>query len=251
LARTIVVKVGGSTWESRDAALDDIVALQREGHGVVVVHGGGDLVSRWLEVHGVESRFVNGLRATGEDALPIVVAVLAGLVNKQLVAGINAIGGLAAGLSGVDGSCITARRRPELGFVGDVESVDGRLLSLLLDGGWMPVIASIGVENGQLLNINADTVAGEVAIALKADLLAFLTDVPGVLDGKGNTLERLSKSHVESLVSDGTISRGMLPKVEACLKARAAGCTALIVDGRRAGALHSAREGRVAGTQVG
>jgi acetylglutamate kinase len=251
LTKTIVVKVGGSTWESRDVALDDIVALQREGHGVVVVHGGGEMVSLWLDLHNVESHFADGLRVTSEDAWPVAVAVLAGLVNKQLVAGINAIGGLAAGLSGVDGSCITARRRPELGFVGDVESVDGRLLSLLLDGGWMPVIASIGVENGQLLNINADTVAGEVAIALKADLLAFLTDVAGVLDSEGRTLERLSASDVESLVGDGTISRGMLPKVEACLKASQAGCRALIVYGRRAGALRSALEGRVAGTQVG
>ena len=251
MAKTLVVKVGGSTWESRDAALDDIVALQREGHRVAVVHGGGDLVSRWLEVHGVESRFVGGLRATGEDALPVVVAVLAGLVNKQLVAGINALGGRAVGLCGADGVCVTARRRPELGFVGDVESVDAALLTSLLDGGYTPVIAPIGVEGGQLLNINADTVAGEVAVALKADLLAFLTDVPGVLDGEGKMLERLSASQVESLVGDGTISRGMLPKVEACLKVSETGCMALIVDGRQGQALRSALEGRVAGTRVG
>ena len=256
--KTIVVKVGGSTWDSRDAALDDIVALQREGNRIVVVHGGGDLVSRWLEVHGVESRFVDGLRATSEDALPVAVAVLAGLVNKQLVAGINAIGGKAVGLSGADGACIVARRRPELGFVGEIERVDAALLASLLDGGYMPVIAPIGVEGlpagrhgAQLLNINADTVAGEIAIALKADLLAFLTDVPGVLDINGKTLERLSASEFESLVRDGTISRGMLPKVEACLKAAAAGCTALIVDGREAKALRSALEGQVAGTRVG
>jgi len=113
------------------------------------------------------------------------------------------------------------------------------------------VIAPIGVEGGQLLNINADTVAGEVAVALKADLLAFLTDVPGVLDGEGKMLERLSASQVESLVGDGTISRGMLPKVEACLKVSETGCMALIVDGRQGQALRSALEGRVAGTRVG
>jgi acetylglutamate kinase len=251
LAKTIVVKVGGSTWDSREAALDDIVALQREGNRIVVVHGGGEMLSRWLEALGVESRFVDGLRATGEDALPVAVAVLAGLVNKQLVAGINALGGRAVGLCGADGGCIVARQRQELGFVGDIERVEAALLASLLDGGWMPVIAPIGVEGGQLLNINADTVAGEIAVALKADVLAFLTDVPGVLDMNGKTLERLSAAQVESLVRDRTISRGMLPKVQACLKASGTGTTALIVDGREAKALRSALEGQVAGTQVG
>ena len=253
LSETIVVKVGGSTWDSRDAALDDIVALQREEQRVVVVHGGGDMLSRWLDVHGVESRFVEGLRFTGEDALPVAVAVLAGLVNKQLVAGINAIGGKAVGLSGADGACISARRRAELGFVGEVERVDASLLATLLDGGYIPVIAPIGIERDgpQLLNINADTVAGEVAIALDADVLAFLSDVPGVLDSDGRTLERLSVADVESLVAAGTITRGMLPKVEACVKAAAAGCAALIMDGRQPGALRSALEGQVAGTRVG
>ena len=251
LPKTIVVKVGGSTWESRDAALDDIVALQREGDRIVVVHGGGEMVSRWLALHGVESRFVDGVRETGEDALPVAVAVLAGLVNKQLVVGINALGGRAAGLSGADGGCIVARQRPELGFVGEIDRVDAALLATLLEGGYMPVVAPIGVEGAQLLNINADTVAGEVAVALKADLLAFLTDVPGVLDINGKTLERLSAPEFESLTRDGTISRGMLPKVEACLKANAVGCTALIVDGREAKALRSALDGRVAGTRVG
>ena len=252
LSKTIVVKVGGSTWESRDAALDDIVALQREGQRVVVVHGGGDLISRWLGIHGVESRFVNGLRFTGEDAMPIVVAVLAGLVNKQLVAGVNALGGRAVGLSGADGGCIRGKRRPELGLVGDIEGVDGGLLRSLLDSGYMPVIAPIGVESGgaQLLNINADTVAGEVAAALKADYLAFLTNVPGVLDADGKTMARLSAPQIESLARDGTISRGMLPKVEACLKASAAGCLALVIDGRQARGLRDALEGRISGTRV-
>ncbi len=251
MTKTIVVKVGGSTWESRDAALDDIVALQREGDHIIVVHGGGEMVSRWLAVHGVESRFVDGVRETGEDALPVVVAVLAGLVNKQLVAGINAGGGRSVGLSGADGACIVARRQPVLGFVGEIERIDVKLLSSLLKAGYLPVIASIGVEGPQLLNINADTVAGEVAVALKGDLLVFLTDVPGVLDAGGKTLERLDGSDVEKLLNDGTISHGMLPKVESCLKAAAAGCEAVIVDGRQRGSLRSAIDGRVAGTRIG
>jgi acetylglutamate kinase len=257
LAKTIVVKVGGSTWESRDAALDDIVALQAEGHRILVVHGGGELIGRWLDVHGVESRFVDGLRVTSEDALPVVVAVLAGLVNKQLVAGINALGGAAVGLSGVDGACIRARRKPDIGLVGEIESVKAGPLLSLLDAGYIPVIAPIGVEGSgdslspQLLNINADTVAGEIALAVAADYLVFLTDVPGVLDGDGKTVARLAEAEAESLVSGGTISRGMLPKVDACLKASAAGTTALVLDGRKPLALRSALEGRVSGTRVG
>ena len=251
MTKTVVVKVGGSTWDSRDAALDDIVALQREGQRVLVVHGGGEIVTRWLGIHGIESRFVDGVRETSQDALPVAVAVLAGLVNKQLVAGINSAGGRATGLTGADGPTIFARRHPELGFVGEIERVDPALLLSLLDAGFMPVLAPIGVDGPQLLNINADTVAGEAAIALKADVLAFLTDVAGVLDGEGKTLEHLLAGDVTSLVDDGTISRGMLPKVEACLKASAAGCTSFIVDGRRAGALRYALQGQIVGTRIG
>jgi acetylglutamate kinase len=251
LTRTIVVKVGGSTWESRDAALDDIVSLKREGHRVVVVHGGGELTSAWLMIHGVESRFIGGLRETSEEALPVVVAVLAGLVNKQLVAGINAAGGRAVGVSGADGGCIRARRRSELGFVGEVEHIDASLLMALLDSDYVPVIAPIGVEGAQLLNINADTAAGEIAVALKADFLMFLTDVPGVLDSEGRRVGRLSAADVENLTGNGTISRGMLPKVQACLNASASGCEAVVLDGRQRGVLSSAVNGQMVGTRVG
>ncbi len=257
MAKTIVAKVGGSTWESRDAALDDLVSLQREGYQLVVTHGGGDLVSRWLGTHGMESKFVGGLRVTDGEALPVVVAVLAGLVNKELVAGINAQGGRAVGLSGADGGLIRARRRPELGFVGDIEGVDAELLRSLLEGGYMPVVAPIGINSGgealpsQLLNINADTVAGEIALALAADFLVFLTDVPGVVDAQGQLVERLSAEEARALTDAGTIKGGMLPKVDACLRAAACRTTALIVDGRWARSLQAALEGQIAGTRVG
>ncbi len=258
MTKTIVVKIGGSTWESRDTALDDVIALQREGHRIAVVHGGGEMVNLWLAVHAVESHFVDGVRMTTHEALPVAVAVLAGLVNKQLVAAINAAGGRAIGLSGADGPCIVARRRPELGFVGEIERVDVGPLTALLDAGYLPVIASIGIEDlppgshsGQLLNINADSVAGAVAVALKADLLVFLTDVAGVLDAGGKTIGRASASDVEALLREGTISRGMLPKVAACLRASESGSEAVIVDGRQPGALRAAVEGRVIGTRVG
>ena len=253
----IVAKVGGSTWDSRDAALDDLVSLQRVGHRLVVVHGGGDLVSQWLQIHGLESKFVGGLRVTDRDTLPVVVAVLAGLVNKELVAGINSQGGRAVGLSGADGGLIRARHRPELGFVGDVEGINTDLLRSLLEAGYMPVIAPIGMNSGgealpsQLLNINADTAAGEIALALGAELLVFLTDVPGVVDAQGQVMERLSAEEAKALTEAGTIARGMLPKVEACLRAASSSTTALIVDGRWAHTLRDALDGRIAGTSVG
>jgi len=252
-----VVKVGGSTWDSRDAALDDLVSLQREGYPLVVVHGGGSLISRWLEIHSVGSKFVGGLRVTDEEALPVAVAVLAGLVNKELVAGINAQGGRAVGLSGADGGLIRARRRPELGFVGDVEGINADLLRSLLEDGYMPVVAPIGINvegeslPSQLLNINADTVAGEIALALAADSLVFLTDVPGILDAQGQVMGRLSAQTAQSLTEAGTIAGGMLPKVEACLRAAASDTTALIVDGRQAHSLQAALKGEIAGTKVG
>jgi acetylglutamate kinase len=252
-----VVKVGGSTWDSRDAALDDLVSLQREGYPLVVVHGGGSLISHWLEIHGVGSKFVGGLRVTDEQALPVAVAVLAGLVNKELVAGINAQGGRAVGLCGADGGLIQARRRPELGFVGDVEEINADLLRSLLKDSYMPVVAPIGINiedeslPSQLLNINADTVAGEIALALAADSLVFLTDVPGILDKQGQLVERLSATAAKAMTEAGTIAGGMLPKVEACLRAAASSTTALIVDGRQAHSLQAALKGEMAGTKVG
>lgn len=252
-----VVKVGGSTWDSRDAALDDLVALQKDAWPLVVVHGGGSLISRWLEAHGVESTFVGGLRRTDEKALPVVVAVLAGLVNKEIVAGVNGLGGRAIGLSGADCELIRARRIPELGFVGEIESVRSEMLLPLLEVGYMPVVAPIAIEcvdgepRPQLLNVNADTVAGEVAAAVRAEFLVFLTDVPGVLDSEGRVVERVPPEQAATMTDAGTIGGGMLPKVEACLRAAAAGATALIVDGRQPSALKAALEGRVAGTRVG
>lgn len=252
----IVVKVGGSTWSCRDAALDDLVALQKAGTRVIVVHGGGRLVSEWLKTHQVENAFVDGLRRTDEAALPVVVAVLAGLVNKELVAGINALGGHAVGISGADAHLLMARRRPKLGLVGEIENVHPCLLSSLLDEGYMPIVAPIALEMGapsapQLLNVNADSVAGEIAAALTADYLIFLTDVAGVLDGERRLIPCLTCEEAEALVKKGTVDGGMLPKVSACLKAAAAGTSSLIVDGRLPEALRSAVAGKIAGTKVG
>ena len=256
---TIVVKIGGSTLGAYDTTLEDVVALQRRGLRPVVVHGGGALISEWLKLHDVPTRFERGLRVTDERTLEVVVAVLAGLVNKQLVAALTAAGGRTVGLSGADGGLLKARQLDEkLGFVGEVAEVDTRPLVDLLDDGFVPVLAPIAVEwrvrlrrtSGQLLNINADTAAGAVAAALAASRLVFLTDVPGIRDEGGETLPALSPPRAEELSAAGVIDGGMIPKVEACLRAAAAGCRSVIADGRRAGALLAAIEEKT-GTVVG
>jgi len=253
----LVAKIGGSTLGSRDTTLKDIVELQRRGVRPVVVHGGGALISDWLARHNVPTRFERGLRVTDGEALKVVVAVLAGLVNKELVASLGALGARAIGLSGADGSLLRASLLdPKLGFVGEISGVDGQMLMGLLDQGLVPVIAPIAMEwqgerpTGQLLNTNADSAAGAIARALGARWLVFLTDVPGVRSADGQALARLPAEEARRLMESSVIEGGMIPKVEACLKAAAAGSMSVVVDGRQEGALLSALEG-AAGTVVG
>jgi acetylglutamate kinase len=253
----LVAKIGGSTLGAHDTTLEDIVALQRRGVRPVVVHGGGALISEWLKLHGVPTRFERGLRVTDARTLDVVVAVLAGLVNKRLVAALTAAGGRAVGLSGADGGLFKARvLGGKLGYVGEVAEIDARLLLDLMEDGLVPVVAPIAVEwrgeapTKQLLNINADTAAGAVAVALAARRLVFLTDVPGIRGEDGETVTALSSARVGALTEAGVIEGGMIPKVEACLKASAAGCRSVIADGRKTGALLEAIEDRT-GTVVG
>ncbi len=253
----LVAKIGGSTLGAHDTTVEDIVALQRRGLRPVVVHGGGALISEWLKLHNVSTRFQRGLRVTDERTLEVVVAVLAGLVNKGLVAALAAAGGRAVGLSGADGGLLKARLLDEkLGFVGEVVEVETRPLLDLLDDGFVPVVAPIAVEwrgeqpSSQLLNINADTAAGAVAEALAARWLVFLTDVPGIRDEDGQTVPALSPARASVLTEAGVLQGGMIPKVEACLQAAGSGCRSVIADGRRAGALLEAIEERT-GTVVG
>lgn len=255
----IVVKIGGSTLGSHDTTLEDLVALQREGWRPVVVHGGGATISEWLNSRDAPTRFVRGLRATDAESLRVVVAVLAGLINKELVAAINALGGQAIGLSGVDGSLIRVRQLdPELGYVGQIERVDSDMLVRLFDAGYLPVVAPLGLLwqdqrlQSQILNINADTVAGEVALALAARWLVFLTDVAGVSGSDGGSLAHLSCQEVTALVDEGTVSGGMIPKVEACLRACEGDTRTAIIDGRQPHALLAAvQQGRFLGTTIG
>jgi acetylglutamate kinase len=254
---TVVVKIGGSTLGEHDTSLDDLAALWRGGLRPLLVHGGGTLVSSWLSRLGSSVRFHSGQRVTDAEALPVVTAVLAGLVNKELVAALQQRGVPALGLSGADGALLRARVfEPELGLVGEVTEVDVPLLRSLLAQGLLPVLAPIALEweggaaSGRLLNVNADLAAGAVAAALGARLLVLLTDVPGVLDGHGRLKERLTAAEAARLMEAGVIGGGMLPKVEACLRARAAGVPALIADGRQPGALTAALAGQTVGTLV-
>jgi acetylglutamate kinase len=254
VADLIVVKIGGSTLGQNDTALEDIVALQAAGQTLVVVHGGGSAATEWLKIHGVTSEFVDGLRVTGADAIDVVVAVFAGLVNKQLVASLQALGARAVGLSGADGGLLRTRQADaRLGYVGEVTAVDRRPIDALLTAGYMPVISSVGYWGDaptKLMNINADTVAGEVAAALGASDLVFLTDVAHVKDGDGKAIEALRSGEVEVLIASGTASGGMIPKLRAGARAAAAGTRCHIVDGREAHALRAVLDGAKSGTKV-
>ena len=240
----LVVKIGGSTLGSTDSSFRDVAALARAGDIPVVVHGGGVEASRWLERMGIPSRFERGLRVTDENVLPVVVAVFAGLVNKQIVASINAAGASAVGLSGADGRILECRLADvSLGFGGEPVRVNAAAIVALREAGIIPVIGPIGCVPGagrdQLVNVNADTVAGNIAAALGASRLVFLTDVEGVRGSDGAVFPELSESRARALIADGTISGGMIPKVEACLHAAAMGVPAQIIDGRSEGALLS------------
>ncbi|MEX0683051.1 MAG: acetylglutamate kinase [Dehalococcoidia bacterium] len=257
MSEIIVVKIGGSTLGSHDTALADVAELQRRGARPVVVHGGGALISDWLERLGVSTKFERGLRVTDEASLDVVIAVLAGLVNKQLVASLLNLGSRAHGLSGADEGLLQAAVRDSaLGFVGDITSVDPMPVLRIVESGAVPVIAPIGIEyregaaTGQLLNINADTAAGAIAAAIGASRLVFLTDVPGV-KSNGAVLDALSEAQAHEMMGAGVIEGGMIPKVEACLRAASAGARAAIADGREERALLGVIDGTRAGTLVG
>lgn len=247
-----VVKIGGSTLGAEDTSLEDVVALAEEGHRPLVVHGGGAMISSWLDRMGIEAIFVDGLRATNEDALDIVVGVLRGVVNARLVAQIVERGGRAVGVSGVDGGAIRAERYDErLGFVGRITEVDASFYTSLIDAGVIPVVAPIGMEPpSQPLNINADTVAGELARAVNADRLLFMTDVDGLLDANGELIASIDRTQVGELRAAGVLTGGMIPKVDACLRAAESGTEAFIANGTVPGTLRQLFSEQPLGTHV-
>jgi acetylglutamate kinase len=250
--RPIVVKIGGSTLGAGDTSLDDVAGLARDGRRPVVVHGGGALITEWLDRSGVSSEFVEGLRATSAEALDVVIAVLRGVVNARLVAELARRGARAVGVSGLDAGTLHAERYDErLGYVGRVTRVDPTYLEALLAAGTVPVIAPIALEPpAQPLNVNADSAAGEIARALHAERLIFLTDVDGVLDARGELVPVLDTERVGELREAGVLSGGMLPKVDASLRAAEGGAIASIANGRVSNTVRTIVSGSDAGTRL-
>ena len=240
--KVIVVKIGGSTLGNHDTTLEDLVDLQKQGEPLVVVHGGAKVTTEWLARLDIPTSFVNGLRVTDAESLKVVAAALGGLVNKELVVAIQALGGKAVGLSGCDGNLLWASvRSPEMGYVGDIVAVDPTLLKLLLNAGYMPVVApiSFGSVEGRvtLLNVNGDTAAGEIAAALAAEKLMFLTDVDGIHDGSEQIVHMLNMTEAKDMLASGAASGGMIPKIEASLRALTTTKVVRIINGRTAHAL--------------
>ena len=251
--KTIVIKYGGHAMGDDAIAkqfAEDVVLLKQVGMNPVVIHGGGPQIGAMLERLKIKSSFVDGLRVTDQATVEIVEMVLSGSINKELVTWINKAGGLAVGLSGKDADLIRARklehhqtRKPtdsaiekvlDLGFVGEPYAINTKMLDLLEKSDIIPVIAPIGVgTKGETYNINADTVAGAVAAALKAKRFLLLTDVAGVLDKEKQLIAQLTVETARELIADGTISGGMIPKIETCLEAIKGGVeAAVIIDGR-------------------
>ena len=253
-----VIKIGGSTFGSRDTTIEDIVTLQKKGKALVVVHGGGSNVTDWLKRQGVATKFVRGERVTDLPTLEVATAVLAGLVNKEITALINVKGGKAVGISGVDGALMESKMKSkEMGYVGEVVKVNTAVLEALLKAGFIPVVSPISLYSVErpgdapaIVNVNGDPIAGDLAVALGAARLVFLTDVAGITGASGAVLSRLSAGEAEAMVAEGVISGGMIPKVNACLRALNAGSISRIIDGRKSHALLKEFDGQDGGTTI-
>ena len=248
--KTFVVKYGGHAMGDETLSeqfASDIVLLKQVGINPVIVHGGGPQIGRMLDQMKIKSEFIDGLRVTDKRTVDIVEMVLAGSINKEVVTAINDAGGTAVGISGKDGNLIQARKLKhtrktlpnkretiDLGFVGEPYAVNTEVLDTLSSSQMIPVIAPLGIgRNGTTFNINADTAAGAIAGAIGATRLLMLTDVAGVLDKKGDLMTNMSARNAQLLIKNGTISGGMIPKIETCLKAVKNGVeAAVIMDGR-------------------
>ncbi|ERT05200.1 acetylglutamate kinase [Lyngbya aestuarii BL J] len=245
--RTIVVKYGGAAMKEshlKQQVVRDIVLLSCVGIRPIVVHGGGPEINTWLGKLGIEPQFKNGLRVTDAATMDVVEMVLVGRVNKEIVSLINQAGGLGVGLCGKDANLIVARPQGEegIGFVGEVNSVNTKLIELLVDNHYIPVVSSVATDDsGQAYNINADTAAGEIAAALGAEKLILMTDTPGILEDyhRPETLiAKLDIQEARDLIDKGIVGGGMIPKVNCCVRSLAQGVRAAhIIDGRTPHAL--------------
>ena len=250
---TVVIKYGGNAMTEaalKDSFAADVVLMKLVGINVVVVHGGGPQIGKLLSRLNIESEFVNGMRVTDSATMDVVQMVLGGLVNPDIVSLINTHGGRAVGVTGKDGNLIQAEKMPmtfasnnagssepeiiDIGHVGSITNIQIDVLNTLVQSEFIPVIAPVGVgKDGESYNINADIVAGAIAKALNAEKLVLLTNTPGILDADKTTLSSLNKAEVEALIAEGTISEGMLPKVDCAIDAVSGGVNSVtIVDGR-------------------
>ncbi len=234
--KIIVVKLGGSALAEQKNLLQNLVWLCELGAKPVLVHGGGSDISDWLKRIGKESKFVRGLRVTDDETMEVARMVLVGKVNQGLVAMVNSLGGKAIGLSGLDGRLLECERHAlygDIGHVGNVKKVNLEPVLELIERGYVPVIAPIGYgPGGESLNINADSAAGDIAAELRAEKAIFMTDVEGICDADGGLISEISTDDVPGLISSGVITAGMIPKVEACVRALEGVARAHIVDGR-------------------
>lgn len=247
--KTFVIKYGGSIMKNscaKQAFFKDVALMREHGINVVIVHGGGPLISAWLKKAGIESRFVNGLRVTDEEVMEIVQMVLCGMVNKNLSLSLSMQGVNAIGISGMDGKLIEAQKKYtyeknkkiDIGFVGEVTNINERMIISLLKNGQVPVISPVGYDDkGNKYNINADYVASYVSSALNADKLIILTDVEGVykdINDKNSLIPSLTPEKIEDYIEQGIISGGMIPKMECCMEAVKSGTKKVhLIDGRK------------------
>lgn len=243
--KTVVIKYGGNAMineKLKNQVMEDITLMKFIGLNPIVVHGGGPDISAALHEKGVKSTFVNGLRVTDEVTVNVAQQVLIGKTNAEIVSLLNKQGGKAIGVSGIDGSFIECEKQMtevdgepvDIGYVGKIKSINRGILDLLSNDQWIPVIAPIGTDaDGNSYNINADTVAAEVAMAVEAEKLILLTDVEGIKDSEGNVIYEASIHQINEMIEDGTISGGMIPKVQGCTRAIEGGVNGVhIIDGR-------------------
>jgi acetylglutamate kinase len=256
--KSVVIKIGGSTFGKNDTTTEDLVKLQSSGIKLIVVHGGGKTINEWLAKINLPTKFVNGLRVTDLESLKVATAVLAGLVSKEIVSDIWKCGGKALGMCGIDGQLIKATNiNPDLGYVGEELEVNADILEVLTSKGFIPVVAPIclNVTEGHtnesnLINVNGDTVAAEIAAAVGAEKLIFLTDVPGLYDKSNKSIDFINSKDARELIKSGVITGGMVVKIEACVDALKKVAVTRIIDGRVPHALINEVEGIGHGTTI-
>lgn len=237
MKNVVVIKFGGSLTKNKDAQkkfIRDLAAFSKsKKEKIILVHGGGPEINNLLQKFNIESKFVNGLRYTDEQTLEVVEMALSGKVNKMLTSELIKYGVNAVGISGKDGSIALCKKVKELGFVGNPVKISTKLLETLMQKNFFPVVSSVGIDkNADSVNINADTLATEIAIAFKASKLVFLTDVPGVLDKDGKTIKEVKIKQIEGLIKTTVITGGMIPKINSCMQAVDKGVKeVLIIDG--------------------